>query len=250
MKILAKEEVPYRIAKLIGGDKVNAIPREAFCSVLVEDGMMTKDIIKSYSSLLRDEFQKIDPEISVDVEHISIPDNVYDSSSTERMVNLLMALPHGVLAMSSVMEGLVETSTNVASVRIEEKKCRIGTSQRSSKESALEWVSDMHVALSQLSGADIEQDKGYPGWDPDPDSTLLQHVKNAANKLPGIEVRVKAVHGGIECGVIKEKYKGMDAISIGPTIEGVHSPDERVNIKSVKTFWKVLLETLKEVYKN
>ncbi|UCB45080.1 MAG: aminoacyl-histidine dipeptidase [Spirochaetota bacterium] len=252
LKIIAKKEVPYRIAMLIGGDKMNAIPREASCTVVVEDGMMSqvKGIVNGYTSLLRDEFQSIDPEINFCVEHISVPDVVYDSISTEKIVNLLMALPHGVLAMSGVMDGLVETSTNVASVRTEEKKCRIGTSQRSSKDSALEWVSDMHVAISQLSDAHIEQDEGYPGWNPDPNSKLLQYVKSAVKKVMGKDPIVKAVHAGIECGVIKTRYKDMDAISVGPTVEGVHSPDERVNIKSVETSWKILLQIINEVYRG
>jgi dipeptidase D len=251
-KILTKKEVPVRVAAFLGGDKMNAIPREASCTIILEEGFLSQaeEIISNCSSLLKDEYRSVDPNITIEVEKASIADSVYNSSSTERMVNLLLAIPHGVLAMSSVMEDLVETSTNLASARTEGDNCRIGTSQRSSRESALEWVSDMHVAIAELSGAIIEQDEGYPGWSPDPDSKLLEHTKKAMCRVLGKEARVMAVHAGLECGVIKDKYEGMDAISIGPTVMGGHSPDERVDIQSVDTFWKILLETLQEVYSN
>jgi dipeptidase D len=252
LKILTKKEVSVRIAAFFGGDKMNAIPREASCTIVLKEGLFSKaeEIISSYSSLLRAEYQRVDPNIAIEVKKTSIANSVYDSSSTVRVINLLLALPHGVLAMSTVMEDLVETSTNLASVKTEGDKCVIGTSQRSSKESALEWISDMHDAISELSSARIEQDEGYPGWSPDPNSKLLKHTKNAMRRVLGKEARVMAVHAGLECGVIKDKYEGMDAISIGPTVMGGHSPDERVDIQSVDTFWKILLETLHEIYNN
>jgi len=160
---------------------------------------------------------------------------------------MLVAVPYGVVAMSAQIPGLVETSTNLASVRLNAGKLLVGTSQRSCVASALEWVCDIHRAIARLSGASIEHPNGYPGWKADPDSKLLKKTIAAVTRVTGRKAAVQAIHAGLECGIIKEKYDGMDAVSIGPTVEGGHSPSERVNIESVETFWEILLALLDEI---
>jgi dipeptidase D len=159
-------------------------------------------------------------------------------------------MPHGVLAMSAVMEDLVETSSNLSSVRTESDAVHIHTSHRSSVESALAWNCALHRSIARLTGARIEQDQGYPGWSPDPSSKLLEHAREAVQRVLGRPADVRAIHAGLECGVIKDRFEGMDAVSLGPTIRGAHSPDERVHIGSVSSFWKILLETLRSIYSN
>ncbi len=247
-----RKSVIYFISSLKGGDKLNAIPREAFSLIVVNRDSVqdAKRIFNEYCLFIKDEFEVVDPDIIFEILDSELPESMFNAPSTEKIVNLLMALPHGVISNSAVMDGLVETSTNLASVRTETASCHVKLSHRSSRDSALSWVSDIHTSLSDMCGSRIEQDGVYPGWNPDPDSELLKHAKRASFKILGKEADVKAIHAGLECGVIKQKYEGMDVISIGPTIEGAHSPEERVNIKSVETFWKILLETLKEIYKS
>jgi dipeptidase D len=251
LKALGKT-VTFRIASLKGGDKLNAIPREAFCTLAVDKGLLdqTKAVLEKLSAKLREEFSGIEQNISFEIEEKELPGEIYDPGSTTMITDLLMAVPHGVVANSALIDDLVETSTNLASARTDGATLRVCTSHRSSRESALEWMCDAHLSIAMLCGAGIEQKGGYPGWTPDPNSKLLQHTKKAVRRVTGEDARVKAIHAGLECGVIKQKYKGMDTVSIGPTVEGVHSPYERVNIKSVETFWEILIATVAEVYRG
>jgi dipeptidase D len=146
--------------------------------------------------------------------------------------------------MSREIPNFVETSTNLASVKINENKILINTSQRSSLESARECAADMVACVFALTGARIEHSDGYPGWTPNPGSEILEITKAAYSKLFNVEPKVLAIHAGLECGVIGEKYPGMDMISYGPTIKGAHSPDERLHIETVTKFWDLTLEVL------
>ncbi|MBN2325125.1 MAG: aminoacyl-histidine dipeptidase [Spirochaetes bacterium] len=255
IKILARvlavleREVSCRISSLEGGGRLNAIPREAFCTLAVpkERAGRAKEVLGTVCDTLRREYSAVSATISFGIGECPCPDTVCDPASTKKIVDLLMAIPHGVISMSPRMEGLVETSTNLASVRLENERLFLSTSQRSSVKSALEWVCDEHRAIARLSGASIEQTNGYPGWEPDPDSRLLAKVKKAVRRVTKQEAAVKAVHAGLECSVIKDTYPKMDMVSIGPTVTGVHSPSERVNIKSVRMFWEILIASLAEI---
>ncbi len=245
-----KKFAAYRMISFSGGDKLNAIPREAFAVIAVnrDQEQKVKEVFNDYGTLLKMEYSQVEPHSAFSVIDHNLSGNTFNVSSTEKCVNLLSVIPHGVLVMSSVVEGLVETSTNLASVKSEGNEVHIKLSHRSSVESALNWVCDFHTAISQLSDAVVTQNKGYPGWSPDDRSELLGHAKKSILKITGREAEVMAVHAGLECAVIKQKIKDMDVISIGPTIVSPHSPDERVDTKSVETFWKILLEVLKNIY--
>ena len=164
-----------------------------------------------------------------------------------RTLQLLDTLPHGVLGMSYDIPGLVETSTNLATVKIKGDDLSIGLSTRSSVGSALEALRGRIHSAGTLAGARIEEEDGYPGWKPDMDSELLKVLRTLSEKVYGHEPEVGAIHAGLECGIIGEKCPGMDMISFGPTIEFPHSPDERVKIDSVGRFWKLLVLTLEEL---
>jgi dipeptidase D len=239
----------FRIVSITGGDKLNAIPREAeaVLSVRGMDEVQVRKRFQELSSLVKDEYLCIEPDCSFRIEEHSGTEAPFDAGSTQLLLHLLSVIPHGVLGMSHQMEGLVETSSNLASVRTSAESVQLASSHRSSVESALGWVCDMHGAIAGMAGCDIMQTEGYPGWRPDEDSRLLKHAQRAIRKVMGREAKVTAIHAGLECGIIKTKFEGMDAISIGPTITGPHSPQEKVDIRSVEIFWKVLLQILKEI---
>jgi len=157
----------------------------------------------------------------------------------------IAALSHGVLKMSADIPGLVETSANVAVINTTKKAIVLATSQRSSVASELDEAVQSAVSAFELAGADIEQTDGYPGWKPNLQSPILKLAKQTYKSLFGKEPEVKAIHAGLECGIIGERIPGMDMVSFGPTLEGVHSPDEKIHIDSVEKFWNFLLAILK-----
>jgi dipeptidase D len=172
---------------------------------------------------------------------------VLDRDSTEALINLLYALPHGVLAMSFDIPDLVETSTNLARVRIEEGKASIVMSSRSSIKSALQATRDRIRALASLAGAEVEEKKSYPGWKPNMDSKLLALARKAFKELFEKEAKVEAVHAGLETGIIGERFPGMDMISIGPTIKHPHSPEEYIEVGTVGKFYDYILKILEGI---
>ncbi|MEG1564174.1 MAG: M20/M25/M40 family metallo-hydrolase, partial [Bacteroides sp.] len=171
-----------------------------------------------------------------------------DPDTTERLCAALTACPHGVYAMSQDIPGLVETSTNLASVKMK-PACviRIETSQRSSILSARDDMANTVRAVFELAGAAISSGDGYPGWKPNPHSAILEVAVQSYKRLFGVEAQVKAIHAGLECGLFLSKYPGLDMISFGPTMIGVHSPDERLNIPTVQKFWVHLLDVLANI---
>jgi len=160
----------------------------------------------------------------------------------------LLACPHGVIGMSHTIEDLVETSTNLASVKTTENHTVVvGTSQRSSIESAKNAIADQVAATFLLAGADVKHGEGYPGWAPNPDSKVLKAAKETYRKLFDKEPQVKAIHAGLECGLFLVKYPYLDMISFGPTMHDIHSPNERLEIATVDMWWKHLVELLKNL---
>ena len=160
----------------------------------------------------------------------------------------LLEFPHGVYAMSQDIPGLVETSTNLASVKMKpDHIIRIETSQRSSILSARNDMANTVRAVFRLAGAKVTFGEGYPGWKPNPHSAILEVAVESYKRLFGVDAKVKAIHAGLECGLFLDKYPTLDMISFGPTLTGVHSPDERMLIPTVEKFWKHLLDILAHV---
>lgn len=239
-----------RVARIEGGNAHNAIPREALavCAVRAANADAFARDVEAQVREIAAELRTADPGLKVKVQPAAgAIGRVLDAASHRRIVAALVAVPHGVDAMSLDVPGLVETSSNLAAVSTEENAVRVLVSVRSSLKSALLALRDrVHVA-AELAGGSHEDNEPYPGWKPDLQSEVLAIARRVHERELGSEPQLKAVHAGLECGVIGEKLPGIDMVSIGPWIESPHSPDERVNIPSVETFWKYLKATVAEL---
>ncbi|MGE5430546.1 MAG: aminoacyl-histidine dipeptidase [Syntrophomonadaceae bacterium] len=245
----ALEKTGFLLASLEGGSKRNAIPREAEAVVLIKPSKEKKisGIIRDLQSQLQNEFRTSDSGLKVELaKKDGQMQKAFSNKFRKKIVNTILGLPHGVIAMSADIAGLVETSTNLATVNMNDGTLVIGTSQRSSVESAKRYVAHMVESVLELAGAEILQGDGYPGWKPDMSSQALKASKHIYEALFNSEPEVKAIHAGLECGILGDKYPGLDMISFGPTIQGAHSPDERVNIPAVERFYKLLSGILSE----
>ena len=239
-----------KIAKVDGGNLRNALAREAFAEVVIPEKHKNDFMkyAKQFHFIIREELKVTEPDIKFTVESSAKPTFVIDSETQFKLLNSLYACPHGVIAMTADMPGLVETSTNLASVKTLDKEIVVQTSQRSSVESSKEDIASMVASVFKLAGAaKVEHGEGYPGWKPNVNSELVKVMRSTYIRLFKEEPKVLAIHAGLECGVIGEKYPGMDMISFGPTLRGVHSPDEKINIETVEKFWNLLIEVLKEL---
>jgi dipeptidase D len=243
------KEMDLRLSCFEGGNLRNAIAREANATFVVAqaDVELMKEIVEKFAVDLKYEFRTTEPDLEITLSEAEKPAFVVDMLSQDNLLNVLYACPHGVLAMSREIPGFVETSTNLASVKMKEDHFFITTSQRSSVESAKYAAAYRVESCFLLAGADVEHGDGYPGWAPNPESKILKIAVDAYKKLFNKEPIVRAIHAGLECGLIGEKYPGMDMISYGPTLRGVHSPDERLEIKTVELYWKHTLEILKNI---
>jgi dipeptidase D len=198
---------------------------------------------------IKKELKTNEPDLEISIAEAVMPECLVDYESQKKLLNALYACPHGVIAMSPDIPGLVETSTNLASVKMTAKDVIVATSQRSSLESGKRDIADMVASVFALAGARVKHGDGYPGWTPDMDSPVLSVTRKAYEDLFGETPEVRAIHAGLECGLIGEKYPGMDMISYGPTIKGAHSPDERIEISTVTKFWDMTLEVLRNIPK-
>ena len=244
-----KDKFNMKLSVFDGGNLRNAIAREAYAIVTVPQGKVQSVIseAKSFEKIYKNEFHATEPNLKFSTEMTDMPETVVSENNFTTLVNTLYACPHGVIAMSQDIPNFVETSTNLASVKFEEKEIVITTSQRSSVESEKDDVTNKVVSVFNLAGARSETSDGYPGWTPNPDSEIMELTKSTYKKLFNAEPKVLAIHAGLECGLIGDKYPGMDMISFGPTLRGVHSPDEKLEIASVEKFWKLILEVLKKI---
>lgn len=235
------------LADFNAGNLRNAIAREAFAVFTVHSDSRTSMLAfaETFYNNIKSELQFTEPAISFIVEPVSMPELVLNSALQADLLDALYACPHGVITMSREIPDFVETSTNLASVKIIDKKIVITTSQRSSLESSKKDVADMVASVFYLLQADVVHTDGYPGWKPNSDSAVLRITADAYRRLFDKEPQVLAIHAGLECGLIGAIYPGMDMVSFGPTIKGAHSPDERLEIPSTEKFWKLILEVLK-----
>ncbi|HTQ80567.1 MAG TPA: aminoacyl-histidine dipeptidase [Thermoanaerobaculia bacterium] len=245
----APAPLPFALAAFAGGNKRNAIPREASATLAVAPGRREELLgaVQAEVAALQAEYRPADPGLRLDVKEAPLPERVWTAATAKTVLALLDGLPHGVLAMSYDIPGLVETSTNVAVVTERNGALEIQNSSRSSVASALAATRLRLHAFADLSGASAASSDGYPGWQPDLSSALLATVKRVHQRVLGTEPTVQAVHAGLECGLIGEKVPGMEMVSIGPQIESPHSPDERVKIPSVAEFWRFLTALLEEL---
>jgi dipeptidase D len=246
----AQDKFKFELLRLEGGNKRNAIPREAWAKLFVDtvEAKKLKNYFKTKFSEIQNEYKAVEKEASFSFEKTATAkDDPLTAAGQRTLLGLLLSLPHGVISMHPVIAGLVETSSNLAIVHVERKVAKVICSSRSSVASALEAVRGGIKATSELAGARIVQSLGYPGWEPNLQSSLLSKLRAVHTRVFGKEPDVKAVHAGLECGIIGEKFPGMDMISFGPTIEHPHSPEERVHFPSVENFWTFLAASLEDL---
>ncbi len=245
----ATEKYNIGLARIDGGNLRNAIAREAWADVVVapEHDAELKALVADFREKLTFEFRSTEPGLTVEMTKIELPQLIIDGETQKNLLNVLLACAHGVLAMSREIPNFVETSTNLASIKMDDKQIHIATSQRSSVESAKMAAAQKIEATFRMIGAHVTHGDGYPGWTPNPTSRVLKVGVETYKKMFGHDPIVRAIHAGLECGLIGEKYPKMDMISYGPTLRGVHSPDERIEIKTVQMFWDLTLQILKNL---
>lgn len=243
---LSSADFKLSLCCIDGGNKRNAIARESSATVaLTGDEAAFKSDWDSFSTDVKGEYSVTEPDLSFALESVPAPAFTFDTDSAMRIVRGLYAAPHGVLSMSADIPGLVETSTNLASVKVlEGNKVRVGTSQRSSITSARRAAAAKVEASFLLAGAEVTHEGEYPGWKPTLDSEILRRSVASYKKLFGVEPAVKAIHAGLECGLFLEIYPDLDMISFGPTLRGVHAPGERLDLASLDKFTLLLDDIL------
>jgi dipeptidase D len=245
-----KNKMPVRLAQLQGGNLHNAIPREATALVGVPYGEKEtiRVLLNIYLAELETRYQELEPGLKISLESVELPSMLIDKKTSDNLIDALTDCPHGVIAMSSDMPGLVETSTNLASVKQKESnRIEIVTSQRSMGEATKAEIASIVKQALVNNGALVEQGDGYPGWKPNLSSPVLEVSRTAYTRLFGEAPAIKAIHAGLECGLFLEKYPSLDMVSIGPQMHGVHSPDERLSIRSTQKSWAWLVEILKNI---
>ncbi len=245
----AHKNFDLRIAGINGGNLRNAIAREANAIALVPHSQKEQLIAEwnMFTSDLNFEYQRNEPNLSFNHQSVEVPEFVIDLATQKNLLRAIQACPHGVLEMSSRMDGMVETSTNLASVKMTDNEIVVTTSQRSELETRKYWAASAVQSVFELAGAEVEHSPGYPGWAPNPDSNILRTTVASYRKLFGNDPVVRSIHAGLECGLFLEKYPQLDMVSFGPTIRGAHSPDERIDIHTVGKFWKLLVDVLENV---
>ena len=242
-------KLPAEIATLNGGSAQNAIPREAAAAVVLDAGQESslRELVSACETEWKTDLSRFDPELRITVETSPKPERTLKASDSARIIDLLVTLPYGVVAMSPDVPGLVQNSTNLAVVSINGDTAEIITSQRSAIESSKQAVAQMVATVMRMAGFEVEHTGSYPGWKPEPTSEIVRKLQSAHEKVFGKPAKLIAMHAGLECGVIGEKYPGMQMISFGPTIVDPHSPNERVQISTVQNFWKLLKQALETI---
>lgn len=233
-----------QIVEIDGGSLRNAIPRESIATIVTQADVHS--IINALASEIQSEYSVEDPDIEIKVEKKELPQMALTIADSREVILSLYACHNGVFRMSRAIDGLVETSSSLARVIVKEGSFSTQSLQRSSVESGKMEVAFTVAAPFHLIDCKVEHGGSYPGWEPNPNSEILDVLKAKYIELFDDEPKVMAIHAGLECGLLGERYPGLDMISFGPTIKGAHSPDERCGISSTQKFWKLLLATLEE----
>jgi len=243
----AESDFGIRLAEAAGGDLRNAIPRESYSVLLVQEKKAAEfeSFVKGYDEIYKAEFSDTEPDLKFSCEKVSAPARVMNQKDQYRIIRAVFVCPNGVVRMSQAMKGLVETSNNLAIVNCKAGKFEAHNLCRSSVDSAKEATAWKIAAVFHLIEADVKLAGAYPGWKPNMKSPILKAMSTVYNDLYGKIPEIKAIHAGLECGLIGGVYPKLDMISFGPTIRYPHSPDEKVNIESVGKFWNFLVATLK-----
>jgi dipeptidase D len=241
------KELGVELASIDGGSLRNAIPREAFAKVVIPSSNVeaAKSLIESHLNDIKAELVAHEPTVNIELVACEKPESVIEKSVALNVVKSVYSCPNGVERMSDAMPGLVETSNNLAIVKSENGVIEVKTLMRSSVDSAKDILAQSIASVFELAGAEVTFSGGYPGWKPNVDSAILKTMKSVYKDMFGKEPEVKAIHAGLECGILGGPYPHWDMISCGPTIRSPHSPDERVEIETVEKWWNYVVEVLK-----
>lgn len=243
-------QVDFTLCSISGGNLRNAIAREAHAVIGLSsnDKETARVLLNHYTADIENELKHVDPNVRISMESTEQPEKCISNAWKDKVIWALHACPHGVIGMSHDIEGLVETSTNLASVKMgPDDTIIVGTSQRSSIESCKNMIANQVASVFKLADAVVTHGDGYPGWAPNPDSKILKVAQETYKRLFNKEAKIMAIHAGLECGLFLEKYPNLDMISFGPTLRDVHSPNERIQIDTVGLWWSHLLELLKSI---
>jgi dipeptidase D len=245
----AESDFGIRISEAAGGDLRNAIPRESTAIILVPEikAAEFEKFVKGYEIMYKAEFSDTEPDLLFTCEKVAVPEKVMNQGEQYRIIRAIFVCPNGVIRMSQAMKGLVETSNNLAIVRCKNGRFEAYNLCRSSVDSAKVATAWKIAAVFHLINAEVKLEGGYPGWKPNMKSPILQTMSDVYKEIFGNVPERKAIHAGLECGLIGGVYPNLDMISFGPTIRYPHSPDEKVNIASVVKFWDFLVGTLKHI---
>lgn len=245
-----ERELDWKLCSFQGGNLHNAIPREAHAVIglKADQKERARVILNELAAAVEDELKRVDPGVKLEMKSVEKPAYRIDCDTKRRLVRALYACPHGVYGMSHDIEGLVETSSNLASVKMkEDDKIYVETSQRSSTSSLISDIANTVASVFELAGSKISFRDPYPGWKPNPDSPILKAASESYERVFGHKPAVKAIHAGLECGLFLDKYPYLDMVSFGPTLRDVHSPVEKIEIKTVQLWWDHLVDILKHI---
>ncbi len=247
----ANAKTPLVIAEIDGGNLANAIPRDAHAIVGVsqDNEVAFTAFAAEFDKLIHEEFLAAEgKDFTFEAVAVETPEKVMDGNMAHKLISAVFSCPNGVQGMSLAIPGLVETSCNVASVKmVSDDRIEVTVHQRSSVDSRRDEIADRIKSLFSMIGADVSFDDAYVGWAPNPDSKILKIAEESFESLFGSKPKVEALHAGLECGLFLEKMPNLDMVSFGPTLKDIHSPNEKANIKSVAEFWKLLTEILRRV---
>ena len=250
-RVLAKlpqNTSPFQLAEIRGGSIRNAIPREAV-AILVFNGEphAFESEIEKLNILLKEELFIAEPNLKLFLESSEKPQSIFTLESTEKVIHLLNALPNGVIRNSDVIKNVVESSLSIGVLKTEDHSVKGTILVRSLIESGKDYVTELLTSVANLAGAKTEFSAPYPGWKPVNDSSILNLTQKHYAAVLGKQPDIKVIHAGLECGLLKEHYPNIEMISLGPTIRNAHSPDEKVQISTVTTYWNVLVNVLADI---
>jgi dipeptidase D len=249
MLLMAAEKYGLRLAKIDGGSLRNAIPREAEAIVVVPACKKEEfeKFAAEYEAICKEEFAQTEPELAILCEPAEMPEKVIDVKTQDNMFCAIARYPNGVVAMSADFEGTTETSSNLATVKMEDGKIVCAALTRSLVDAAKDKLAEQIRKNLTDNGAEAYSTGDYPGWKPNINSTILNLMKKVYQEKFGKEAKIMVIHAGLECGILGSKYPNWDMVSFGPTLVHPHSPDEALLIESVQPFWDFLVETLKNI---
>ncbi|WP_339060939.1 aminoacyl-histidine dipeptidase [Tepidibacillus marianensis] len=244
-----QQSIEFDIASVSGGEKMNAIPKMAYATLVIDEGSKSKleEIVSQYQDIFHKEFEVVDPEIQVLVSKAEPASRVFQKKTTENFIHALRLIPYGVQTMSGNIQGLVESSNNIGTLDTNENEILLSSAVRSSVKSLKDEINDRINSICELTDAKMELNSDYPAWEFEPNSKIRGIMNDVYQEMNHKEMKVDAIHAGLECGFLQEKLGKIDIVSIGPNIYNAHTPEESLSISSTQRVYEFLVEVLKKI---